>query len=271
MKKINVCIYGGKSIFGGREVPRRAEIIYCDRSDQCSLYRKNQCLNVTAPFRNRCKYGKITQEQGYTSRSRKYNELKIKYENDPCNGALNYPYKCKIAKVAGEVYIMMPHANFKEDGTITNQAFLSQNVVWKQQSDLTVEFLEKICSLIPLSMTGETIVGYQKEEVPDFLLQLHNIMPSLHKELVYRYPQYDIPFNFVGKKAFVHSLRNGTRLIHKDGEFVINGSKLVCDEFRILFSPFEAKSWRIETEITDDLVTNITSNDQVDEETIFFD
>ena len=48
-------------------------------------------------------------------------------------------------------------------------------------------------------------------------------------------------------------------------------TKLVCDEFRILFSPFDGKSWHIECEITDGMVAEITSNDQVDNETVFKD
>ena len=120
MKKINVGIYGGKSIFGVREVPRRAETIYCDRCDLCSLYKKRQCLNVTSPFSTYCKYG--------------------------------------------------------QDGII---------------------------------------------------------------------------------------------LKTNESEFLIKDGTLVCDKYRILFSPFCAKSWHLKTEITDDMVAEITSNDQVDMNTVF--
>ena len=36
MKKINVDLYGGKGLFGGRETPLEAEEIFCDRFEQCT-------------------------------------------------------------------------------------------------------------------------------------------------------------------------------------------------------------------------------------------
>lgn len=45
MKKINVGLYGGKGIFGGREEPLRSETIYCSDAENCSLYKAGKCLN----------------------------------------------------------------------------------------------------------------------------------------------------------------------------------------------------------------------------------
>lgn len=44
MDKINVDLYGGKSIFGGRETPLEAEITYCDKYKVCSFYKKGKCF-----------------------------------------------------------------------------------------------------------------------------------------------------------------------------------------------------------------------------------
>jgi len=271
MNKINISIYGGRPIFGGREVPRRAEIIYCDKHKSCSLYQKKQCLNVTAPFSGNCKYGRVVIEKGYTSRARKYGNLKRKYANDPAKNALSGPSNCKIAKIEDEIYINIPYVNFKKDGSITNEAFCSNNTIWMHCSDFTVDFIKNICSLRPQAMMGGTIKSYQEKEVPEFLLQLHTLLPTLYNNFINKYPEYSKPFNYVGKKAYVRSLRNGI-VLKKDGtDFIIKGNKLVCDKYKILFSPFNAGLWHIESTITDDMVAEITSNDQVDCNTIFKD
>ena len=44
MEKINVQLYGGKGIFGGRETPLEADVIYCGNKDNCSLYKEKKCL-----------------------------------------------------------------------------------------------------------------------------------------------------------------------------------------------------------------------------------
>lgn len=46
MGKICVGLYGGKSIFGGKETPLEGDTIYCECPDRCSLYKEGKCLCV---------------------------------------------------------------------------------------------------------------------------------------------------------------------------------------------------------------------------------
>lgn len=46
MDKINVNLYGGKSIFGGRETPLEAEMTYCDKYKNCSFYKQGKCFSA---------------------------------------------------------------------------------------------------------------------------------------------------------------------------------------------------------------------------------
>lgn len=57
MDKININLYGGKSIFGGRETPLNADITYCDKYKECSFYKKGKCFCAGRIGPN-CKYGK---------------------------------------------------------------------------------------------------------------------------------------------------------------------------------------------------------------------
>ena len=47
VEKINVNLYGGKSIFKGvKETPLEAEITYCDKCYKCSFYKKGTCFFI---------------------------------------------------------------------------------------------------------------------------------------------------------------------------------------------------------------------------------
>ena len=81
-EKINVELYGGKSIFSRKETPLEADEIYCDRANQCTFYAENTCLRCRSPFAPSCKFGETKCTNGYTSRARKYYSFKSKYEND---------------------------------------------------------------------------------------------------------------------------------------------------------------------------------------------
>ena len=76
--KININLYGGKSIFKGeREKPLESEITYCDKCDKCSFYKNKTCFNA-GRWKADCKFGKKEKIKGYTSRASKYYDFKHK-------------------------------------------------------------------------------------------------------------------------------------------------------------------------------------------------
>lgn len=104
MKKINVNLYGGKGLFGGRETPLEAEEIYCDRYEQCSYYQAGKCLKCRAFLAPTCKFGRTNTIKGYTSRARKYYSFKNTYENDEVYSKLKYPSE-PVAIMGDTLYI----------------------------------------------------------------------------------------------------------------------------------------------------------------------
>lgn len=54
-KLINVDLYGD----GSRDSRLRAEYIYCDHADVCSVYKEGKCFRKTTLFGVRCEFGRI--------------------------------------------------------------------------------------------------------------------------------------------------------------------------------------------------------------------
>ena len=62
---ITISLYGGKSLFGGRDTKYRAEAVTCD-CKTCSFRDSGMCLNVTSLAFHTCKYGQKHIFEGYT-------------------------------------------------------------------------------------------------------------------------------------------------------------------------------------------------------------
>ena len=75
---------------------------------------------------------------------------------------------------------------------------------------------------------------------------------------------------YIGKKAYIYSLKPGC-ILKKDGmTFVLteDRSKLICEEYHSAFAPFKAKKMYLEITIEKDMVCEITSDEQIAEDTI---
>lgn len=271
MKKINVNLYGGKGLFGGREHPLEAETIYCDKTDNCSLYKKKQCLNVRAPslFSKNCKFGKVEYKKGFTSRAAKYHKFKEKYKNDKLYNVLSFPYKCRLAIIDDYVFFDAPHIKYDSDNKVGGPWSDGENKKWFTIDEFNVDLLEDVCRFRPKALTGEEIISYQEKEVPEILFQLYEIFPCLYASLVERIPEYNKSFDYIGKEAYVKTLKDGVILETDRGDFKKQDGFLICDEYHVLFGPFGVRNLIAKVPITDDLVAKITSNDQVDKDTVF--
>src|SRR5699024_5503455 len=112
---IHVGLYGGKSIFGGREKPLEASIISCGMTEQCSLFEHGQCAAIRSMSSEGCKHGKEMVKRGYTSRAMKYYDFRSKWRDHEKYGALK-PNTKKLAVIVDEVYFSYPHITVKVEG-----------------------------------------------------------------------------------------------------------------------------------------------------------
>jgi hypothetical protein len=268
MDKIHVGLYGGENIFGGREAPLRAEIVYCDKYNECDLYKKGKCLNVTDIFSKRCKFGRIDRIQGYTSRAAKYLKFKHNYQEDPEYLKLKYPNNSMIAMIGDFVYLKIRFF-FERGDTI----FLSKE-------KFNNEYIKIICDARPTAcFTGGEIKKYQKEIVPEFLTQLYRYYREIYDKFIKEYPAYKIEHNYVGKMAFLRTMPECdvkdinwrfpkfNETWHWDGKNLTYKSGYVSDPFIAANRKFEVVNYVIKPD--ENFTVEITSNDQVDENTEF--
>lgn len=280
-KIINVNLYGGKSIFGGRETPLRAEIISCDKCDKCSYYQNNQCLNVTAPFSKGCKFGKINRIRGYTSRAQKYYTFKTKYEKHEQYNKLKYPSN-KLGLIDNMVVFLYPYItiNETENGNISlDDPGFGTNIAYIQYEKFTPELINRICKFQPCAIMGGVITSYQNKTVPLFLAHLKEVLPNRYLEVKQSYPELIKEINYVGRKALLQTI-NPSQVHYEsrnypqfnetwdwDGEFLIYDSGYVS-RFNIT-NQYEIINIKIKP--TDKSEIIISDNKQVSDKTVFVD
>lgn len=281
MEKINVMLYSGFD----KKSKNRAEIIMCDKCEKCSLYKKSQCLNVTAAFSDHCKFGKVNKIQGYTQRAMKRYEFDEKYKKDECYGKLSHPTDWSVAVLDDVVafnltfaicdkkrwnswdykWEELDHYNVRECG------FNTGTYSYIPLEELTSVVLNKILSYVPRTMMGyDEIKDYQKKIVPNILFELSKLLPDVYEKLIIDYPKYkEIAPNFIGKKALVKSLADGVTLKDRGGMFIKDGDYLLSECWKSSFLPFKSKQAEVKIKITDDMYYEITDNSQVNENTKF--
>ena len=118
MKKL-MFIYNGKGLFGGKETPLEASIISCDKYEQCSYFKNNQCLKVRSFLSPGCKYGRVNNVKGYTSRAAKYHSFKRQWQEHERYSKLKYPPQ-KLGLIGDEIVFPYPYIRITqtEDGNV---------------------------------------------------------------------------------------------------------------------------------------------------------
>lgn len=283
--KINVSLYGGKSIFGGRETPLEADEIYCDYFNQCTFFKENKCLRCRS-FGPSCRFGKNYIIKGYTSRAKKYLSFKSKYQSDEVYNKLSYP-KGLVAIMEDTLYMNLKYVlvrKKREDNSynysckcvgnyeITTAGFCSGDC-FIPLAELTNEFLASIFSYIPSAMLGGVVTAYQNKVVPEILQDLKRIAPDIYNSFISEYPNYDLAPNYIGKNAYVSSLKPNTIFKYKGVEWLYDGEYVIAENFDLgLKSPWwksETKCSEIKIKVNDKMLFEVKDNSIIDENTRF--
>lgn len=278
---IHVDLYGGKSIFGGREEPLVASVISCSKYKDCSYYQNGECLAVDSFLSRGCKFGSEQRVKGYTSRAKKYHSFKKQWEEHEAYGKLKHPPK-KLGLIDDVVVFPYPYVRIikNEEGNweIKNPSFISE-YSYIDYEDFDVDLIYQICTFRPHAIMGGVIDDYQKETVPLFLSHLQKVLPERYSELIEKYPQLDKPINYVGRKALLKTIKPSEVLYKSssnskfnerwywDGEYLIYREGYVSS-FSIT-KDYEV--CEIKLKPSDQSVITITDNDQVTDETVFVD
>lgn len=282
MNKINVQLYGGKSIFGGRkESPLEADVLYCDSADKCSLYREGKCLNCRHFGWDRCEKGDVSTIKGYTSKARKYYDFRNTYESDECYNRLtyanNYVGLLDHTLYLNLKYVRVAKPHTEEDrycankwGYLIEDGYIGKTTLFIPLDEMKVDFLAQILSYKPRALMGGLIEDYQKKVVPSVVDELKKVVPTLYKQLVNKYPDFDKKPEYVGRYAFMKTLVDGSVVVDCHGNKAIKkGDNLYCKDFTKGFVPFNGIQAECVIRIGDKQTYQITSNDQCDENTVF--
>lgn len=266
-KKINVGLYGD----GSRSSRLRAEYIYCDRADECSLYKSGKCFNVTTPFGRRCPIGERRCVDGGTKRSNKFYDVSCEAKTDSCYAKLKYPHHEFVGRIGDDAYLCPPYVEIKEcDGWLSaSDPGFGCNWVVVKRDVLTPENLNRVCSYRPRNLMCDTITEYQKETVPNFLHQLSLLFPDEYAALISEHPEYaEKKPNFIGRIAKLATCNPACEYMDGKNVFRMEGDWLVCDCYKSAFTPFWGEGAILKIQLTDEMRVKVTDNAQVLPETV---
>ena len=265
MDKINVGLYGGANPFRkGRETPLRAEEVYCDKYNECSLYNSGCCLNV----QSKCKYGEVKILMGYTSRSTRYSKFKNKFLKDEKYRKLISCSNTLIGLVGEYVYLDVDYCKvvLNEDDTyIVEESFLADGSSWIENSKFTKDLLYKVCSYVPYGCSKDKYKGI----ISDMLGQLKKLDINFYEDFIKTYPEFESTPNYIGKYAYISTLKVGSELVCNGGRFIFDGEYLICKNWNSSFIPFGASESYMKIKVTKDMEYKIDDNSLVDENTVF--
>ncbi|PER55797.1 hypothetical protein CN495_08585 [Bacillus thuringiensis] len=279
---INVGLYGGKSIFGGRETPLEASVISCDMCKECSFYQNNQCLAVRSVAGTGCKFGRVETKKGYTSRARKYWAFKDKWRSHEMYNKLQHPPE-KLGKIGEYVVFPYPYVYIETEESgevkVENPTFGRQKFYIPTKA-FTVDFIYQVCKFRPQAMMGGEIREHQKETVPLFLAHLEEVFPALFEKFVATYAEYNVKPEYVGRKVLLKTLQPSyveykSRDYPKFNEkWYWDGELLTYDSGYLKLGASVTKDYEVvvlKIRPADGAVVTVSDNDQVTKDTVFVD
>lgn len=211
--EINKNLYGD----GSRNAHLRCETISCEYANKCTLYKDNKCKCVTVPFGGYCKFGSISKIDGGTKQGKKYYLLKEKIKADELYNKLEYPSDCYIYRVEDTIVLSPSYVRIKksENGNYSfNTTLFGGNSYYMPIEEFTYDFLKKICSYYPKSLSGGIIYDYTEKIIPFMLIQLKGIMPKFYNGFITKYPKFNVAPNYIGKRAYLNTVNQNEECIY---------------------------------------------------------
>lgn len=284
MEKIHVSLFGGKNFLGGRETPLEADIIYCDKAASCSFYKNGNCLRCRS-LSPSCKYGRNEIVKGYTSKAQKYYDFKKKYLKDEKYDKLKYP-RSLVGKIDDVfffnfMYVLVRQATEKDDpwsktvnGYIIKNAYFGiGNFLFIPSNCVTNEFLYNVFSFKPTSMIGDEISDYREKIVPEILQELKFLSPEIYEKFIFEHPDYIYEPNYIGKRAYIYSLKKGTKFQIGSVTWIYDGEYVETENCNIgLSSPWflqDVSYGFVKIKVNDKMTIEVKDNSIVDKDTKF--
>lgn len=284
MGVIDVKLYGGKGIFGGKETPLEAQIISCEKHDVCSLFKNGQCRALRGS-KGRCEHGKGSVVRGYTSRASKYSEFKSIWNNHEKYNALKETFSYfDIIDGVLSIHTDMILSK-KQDHQLSSWEKYADGysftTCWKNDrentykngfkinvDELTINHLHVIYNLKPRALFDDgEIPSYKKEFLRDFTVFLKENLPKI-------YAEYDEKHGFpkvsyIGKKALLSTINHGEIFVGKH-KATWDGTNIIVKDDKPIWAMFKDVD-EVTTIVkpSKDFTIDITNNNQVNDKTVF--
>jgi len=260
-----------------KNVKARCELLYCDNHENCPVLKKGKCLHVlgiVGPGWS-CPHGSYSIYHGYTKAARNFrnwlNDKKKQYEAVLDKVDCQNFYK-KIASTGDYIYLPYPYLK-----NYVNPLPFMINPHFCKVEDFTPENIMQIINFRPKAFFGGEIDSFQKQEVPRFIDHLMTEMPDIYKKLIEKYPEVLAKFprnnmNYINRTAILKSCKIGSKFTDVLGnEFTWDGQYLICENWESYSIPFNIKRGYLKLEPSENTLIRIMNNNQVDENTAFFD
>ena len=240
----------------------KLHLISCSNKDACDLYKKGTCHYRSYNVKRKCPYGERKLLIGYTQRAKKYSSWVLKKQEEykeELKSDIGRPAK-KLARV-GE-YIYLPYSFLHTYiNSMTDELFLPRK-------EFNENFLNNLLEYIPRSLSGTEIKEFRREILPKIIKHIQEDFPELFKLISKREKVKEIlsQFTVIGRKALVSTLKVGARVKNK---WVWDGNYLVNSRFDVLVSPVKYEKAECKIKPKEGEVIEITSKNQVTEETEF--
>lgn len=263
--------YDGQGLFSNksdREV--MTEVFITDpKGEEVLKHGELACLTTTGMFSQASDpYFKVYKKTGYTRRAKSHGKI--------VNDALaKHPelrnklggIKSKLLDYGEYVFIGLSYLdNYTNPIVEQNKAFFNKNFVYKEC--FTAEFLMTLINYRPRDLFGNKVIeSYEKEQIPQLIIELKRKYPVLYKEIYEMsivVQELDKEITYVGKKARLSTLKPGQvelqlSLLEKevfdwDGSILIRKGKV-----------YNGESITHYVKPSEDLIVKILDDNTVDE------
>lgn len=269
VKEIFAGIYGGWKKTDVHDLV----VIRCANCDNCSLYQSGCCANVPQWMAPSCPFGKVSRSRGYSQRAASYSSWSFEIKHRPSYNAVRRPSGCFVARINDHIMSAMYCGIYwsKKEGRWDGPN-LSTMMTSMPLSEWTPERLHALYRYVPFTLFGSTPVRDYQNERDRWFAQLREIAPEIVSAFLEAYPDIELAPGHIGREAYVSTLRDGSKLMHGTDTWVKSKDKLVCEHCHGFYVGMFGEShpiFRATVPITPAMVYKVTSEDMVDEGTVF--
>lgn len=259
-----------ESIFGNNKDKAEFRLAYCKNSENCEAYKRGECTLLDF-FSEKCPYGKVKKEIGFTPRARKYSKW-IQEKKEIVKDITRLSSAKKVTKIGDYYFFPYPHWSLDESVSCQKRAgFVSNQEQYIHQDRFTPEWLVKVLQARPKAIFGGEITSYQQEVVPKIVAHLKEEFPKIHEEVAKLIDLPEVYITYVGRKAVLKTL-NPFKYKEKNKWIIWDGKTVtITDAYTIVIALNNYSHIKGEyTFIPDDKVTFIVSSiEQVNKDTKF--